>query len=441
LVNQAKVIIQIMRRELLELIACPACERYSLVVASAEERNLLYRVEQMREIEHGMVACSSCAAVYPIVNYVLSFADRLEASVRADGAFWGTYYSQHYDQGFRGFMDTTAEPVPFLTQGVPTSIPFDGEHWAGFYAELAAHRWVSPGGRVVDIGVGAGWSSLFLARQGFAVIAFDPALELMELAKRHAIASGVYLEYVCSDMANFHVRAECVDVVFALHSLHHIPDIEQAFQRIHTMLRVDGCLVVDDHMQDVLTLALIREGLLQEAQASIFPAYRNAQAALILPSTVSENEGIGMGQVLQTTEKYLHVDVVRYRHICFDILGSLAYLKFQQSKEAMAHATALTDLIYKAMRRMLPDTVEYMTFVAQKRAYFPAGPVFSPPPSARDSASIRQLLEYEQELKRLHAVVAAKNVHIQRLERLLARVENGRVMRLLRWATRRSGTE
>lgn len=47
---------------------------------------------------------------------------------------------------------------------------------------------------------------------------------------------------------------------------------------------------------------------------------------------------------------------------------------------------------------------------------------------------LQQLAEYEQELKRLHAVVAEKNAHIQRIERLLERIEHGRVMRLLRWA-------
>jgi hypothetical protein len=46
-------------------------------------------------------------------------------------------------------------------------------------------------------------------------------------------------------------------------------------------------------------------------------------------------------------------------------------------------------------------------------------------------------LNEQQQLQRLHAVVAEKNAHIQRIERLLGRIENGRVMRLLRWATRK----
>jgi len=180
-----------MRRDLLGLIRCPACASGTLTVEQATERELSYRHGSICEIEQGTVICKDCAARFPIEDYVLSFADRLEASVRADGAFWGAFYSQHYEQGFKGFMDTTEEPAPFLTQGVPTSIPFDGDEWGGIHVELAEHRWVRPGGRVVDVGVGAGWSSLFLARRGFEVIAFEPALELTKLAKRHAISCGV----------------------------------------------------------------------------------------------------------------------------------------------------------------------------------------------------------------------------------------------------------
>jgi 2-polyprenyl-3-methyl-5-hydroxy-6-metoxy-1,4-benzoquinol methylase len=403
-----------------------------LAVEQAVEQEIVYQRGPQREIEHGIAVCQSCAARFPIEEYVLSFSERLESSVRADGAFWGTFYSQHYDQGFKGFMDTTQEPVPFLTQGVPTSIPFDGDEWAGIHVQLAQHRWVRQGGRVVDVGVGAGWSSLFLARHGFDVIAFEPALELTKLAKRHAISTGVFVEYICSDMANFRMRPETVDMVFALHSLHHIPDIEDAVGQIHSMLRVGGCLALDDHLQDAMVQALLRDSLIREADATIFPAYRNEQAALALPSHHSENEGVGMGQVLQTVERYMYVDDVRYRHICFDILGPIAYLKFNRSKEALAYATELVDFVYQAMRKSLPDQVEYMTLVAQKRERRPDGPVFSPPPVDRLSADMEQSKIYELELKRLHAIVTEKNAHIQRLERLLGRIENGRLMRLLR---------
>ena len=145
-----------MRRELLDLIVCPACKNGSLVVEHATAQEIAYQQGLISEIVDGEVVCQQCQARFPIEESVLSFADRLEPSVRADGAFWGAFYSQHYDQGFKGFMDTREQPTPFLAQGVPTSIPFDGDEWAGIHVQLAEHPWVRQGGRVVDVGVGSG---------------------------------------------------------------------------------------------------------------------------------------------------------------------------------------------------------------------------------------------------------------------------------------------
>lgn len=47
---------------------------------------------------------------------------------------------------------------------------------------------------------------------------------------------------------------------------------------------------------------------------------------------------------------------------------------------------------------------------------------------------IEQLAEREHELLRLHQAVAEKNAHILRIERLLEQIENGRLLRLLRWS-------
>jgi SAM-dependent methyltransferase len=67
----------------------------------------------------------------------------------------------------------------------------------------------------------------------------------------------------------------------------------------------------------------------------------------------------------------------------------------------------------------------------------PGGGLIFAPPGPQEELLQRRLVEYEQELQRLHAVVAEKNAHIAQLKRLLARIENGRVMRILRWVTRK----
>jgi len=77
-----------------------------------------------------------------------------------------------------------------------------------------------------------------------------------------------------------------------------------------------------------------------------------------------------------------------------------------------------------------------MTLVAQKRAELPTETRYSPGPQDPSTALHKRIAVQEQELKRLHAVVAEKNAHIQRIEQLLEQIGNGRLMRLLRWVGR-----
>ena len=72
--------------------------------------------------------------------------------------------------------------------------------------------------------------------------------------------------------------------------------------------------------------------------------------------------------------------------------------------------------------------------MAQKRAELPTETRYSPGPQDPSTALHKRIAAQEQELQRLHTIVAEKNAHIQRIERLLERIENGRLMRLLRWA-------
>lgn len=397
-----------MQRELLELVCCPNCRSVSLAVTDiGHEHEIAYADGPVHEIEHGMVSCQSCHATFPIQEYVLSFASLLPPAVRADGAYWGNYYRRLFDYGITGFLDTRSAPAPFLGMGVPQTLPLDVEEWGGVHISLAEHPWVKPGGRVVDIGVGSGWSSLFLARRGFAVIAFDHAEELMHLAKRYAISNGVYLEYVCADVGNFHMRAESVDTVFALHSLHHVPDLEGGIAQIHHMLKTDGCLALDDHFQDALILALVRDGLLHEADEHIFPALRDPDLPRTPTSEHSENEGVGIGQLLPAIERYLHIDKVEYRHIAFDLAGPLFYLQQGCSPEALAWATEVTKLLNRALQRTLPDMVEYVTLVAQKRTTKPSEARFAPGPRDLFTRLQEHIALQQQEIEQLRATAQA----------------------------------
>lgn len=428
-----------MQYSLLELLRCPACTGGTLAVEQGEERDLSYGDVTVREIERGTVVCQACRARYPVEGYVLSFAERLGPSVRADGAFWGEFYRRLHDSGITGFMDTRSAPAPFVSMGVPQTLPFEGEEWGGLHVQLAEHPWVRPGGVVVDVGVGSGWSSLFLARRGFRVLAFDPALELMQLAKRYAIEQGVQVEYLCADMANVHMRPGSVDAVFAFHSLHHVPDPGGALDQIHTMLREGGCLAIDEHLQDPLLLALLRDGLFQEGVQQIFPRYRDPSLPAVPTSEHSENEGAGMADLLPAIARHLHIDSLSYRHIALDFVGPLYYLQQNCDPRALQTATEVIELIKRGMRRAWPDMVEYVTLVAQKRAEPPPPDAAPALPADRTLHLAARLQEQEAEIARLHRVIGEKNTHIRSLERLIDRLENGRAMRILRWLAQRRG--
>src|SRR5262249_45993009 len=178
-------------------------------------------------------------------------------------------------------------------------------------------------------------------------------------------------------------------------------------------------------------------GLFQEGDERIFPPLRDPRLRPAPQIDHSENEGVGMGQLLPAVERYLHIDQVDYRHVALDFVGPLFYLGQGCKPEALQYATAVTDLIKRAMKRVWPDQVEYITLVAQKRAEPPAEPRYAPGPSDATASLQRRLAAQDGELRRLHAIVAEKNEHIQRLERLLERIENGRLMRLLRWMARK----
>ncbi|HEU4321977.1 MAG TPA: methyltransferase domain-containing protein [Roseiflexaceae bacterium] len=421
-----------MNSDWLALLRCPACGAGALALDEGEEETVRYGAREVREVRTGAVGCRGCGARFPVREYLLSFEGLLAPDVSQEAVFWNAYYRQHYERGIQGFADTEAPQTPFLAQGVTEAIPVERATWFGVLEGLARHPWLRPGGLLVDIGVGSGWSSLDLARRGFNVIAFDPAFEALAVAKRHAIAQGVYLEYLCSDMAHFHLLPDSADAVFALHSLHHVPDIDGALQRIAAMLREGGVLALDEHFQENERNSRLRAALIQEADELCFGRYRSPEAALALPSHASHNEGIGMERMLETVQRYLHADTPRYRHIAMDLLGPLAYLAFDRSPEALGQATALGGLINRAMLRAWPDAAEYVTLVAQKRAEPPRGPALAPPLS-HEARQAAQLAAYQEELARLQQLLATKNEHIRRLETLLERISSGRLMRLLNW--------
>ena len=135
-----------------------------------------------------------------------------------------------------------------------------------FHDFLRAHL-PPPPARVLDVGCGAGELTTSLAVAGWDVLGIDPAAPQGDRFRR------ITLEEVESD--------ERFDAVVASHSLHHVRDLEAAVEKIASLLRPDGVVVVDEHAWD----------LLDDATLDWFWGQRRALAAaggLAVPATPEE---------------------------------------------------------------------------------------------------------------------------------------------------------
>jgi SAM-dependent methyltransferase len=106
-----------------------------------------------------------------------------------------------------------------------------------------------PGTRIADIGCGAGWSTIALARAypSAAVLGVDVDEPSIEAATANAEATGV------ADRANFTVaRGETLgelgpfDAAFAFECVHDMPQPVEVLAAIHEAVRFDGLVVIMD---------------------------------------------------------------------------------------------------------------------------------------------------------------------------------------------------
>lgn len=133
------------------------------------------------------------------------------------------------------------------------------------YLELLRDH-CGPGQRILDVGCGAGYVSLELARAGHHVTAVDISEANIEIARR-TLAENPWREGFGSleyKVAPLHEVEGSWDVVLFSVSLHHMPDIDAAVARARALTRPGGWLLTWEPChdrfteRDAATVALIR---------------------------------------------------------------------------------------------------------------------------------------------------------------------------------------
>jgi 2-polyprenyl-6-hydroxyphenyl methylase / 3-demethylubiquinone-9 3-methyltransferase len=106
------------------------------------------------------------------------------------------------------------------------------------YVERAAEL---AGLDVLDVGCGGGLLAEAMARKGARVVGLDMASDLLEVAKLHALESGISLDYRLESAEDHAVaHAASYDVVACMEMLEHVPDPAAVVDAIATMVRPGG---------------------------------------------------------------------------------------------------------------------------------------------------------------------------------------------------------
>lgn len=128
--------------------------------------------------------------------------------------------------------------------GKPFSDPACGQHLMNLGVVLSVLP--PPPARILDLGVGTGWTSVLLARHGYDVVGIDLAPDMVELAERNRPnESTLKLCFQASDYERLSFRGE-FDGAFFYDALHHAEDELEALAGAFRALKPRGvCVTVE----------------------------------------------------------------------------------------------------------------------------------------------------------------------------------------------------
>lgn len=124
-------------------------------------------------------------------------------------------------------------------------IELAGADYAAWQELLATHLPQSNGRalRILDIGTGAGFFAIILARMGCEVTGIDMSADMLHEAKQNALARGVRAKFMQMNAQELDFDAASFDVVVSRNLTWTLPDAMQAYSEWHRVLRAGGVLL------------------------------------------------------------------------------------------------------------------------------------------------------------------------------------------------------
>ncbi len=135
-----------------------------------------------------------------------------------------------------------------------------------------------PPARLLDLGVGTGWTSVLFARKGYEVVGQDIAPAMIELAQQNKQAAALNnVNFIVNDYETLDMPEQFDCAVF-YDSLHHAVDEQAALRAVCKALRPGGiCITVEPgkghHLSQETQHAVERYGVTEKEM----PAYKIVQ--------------------------------------------------------------------------------------------------------------------------------------------------------------------
>ena len=149
---------------------------------------------------------------------------------------------EHFAAQSQGWWDPDG-PFRPLHRLNPTRLAFIRERLLGHFARDGAGLTPFTGLRLLDIGCGGGLVCEPMARLGFAVTGIDADAAAVEVARGHAAAAGLAVEYRVAAAESLADRGERFDAVLGLEIVEHLADTAPFFAALGGLVRPGGAFV------------------------------------------------------------------------------------------------------------------------------------------------------------------------------------------------------
>ncbi len=123
--------------------------------------------------------------------------------------------------------------------------PFGAEWGHSYWGKWQTVRFallalgIEEGASVLDVGMGAGWTTVFLAESGYRPTGIDIAPAHIELAQQRAARVGVEADFIAADMDTLNV-GRTFDAALVFDALHHTTQQSTVIKRIAEHLAPGG---------------------------------------------------------------------------------------------------------------------------------------------------------------------------------------------------------